>query len=207
MTPNAISLKTVAPGAAMLGFSALAAQLRDITDEGALAASEAPSEWFAGLVQSWSGSPSEGHARIERAYRHSAQAGLLHGASEVLGYASEASILAGEWARAAQQVDEALQLATRLQEHRYRPQLLLLKRRVALAQGARREADEAGTEALLEARRQRSPWLELTALVDICEGPNPGSKAMDALRHVVANLREGSDAPLTKRARAVLGCD
>ena len=63
---------------------------------------------------------------------------MLHGASEVLGYATEALVLAGDWARAAQQVDEALQLARRLHEHRYRPQLLLLKRRIALAQGPNR---------------------------------------------------------------------
>ena len=88
-------------------------------------------------------SPVEGHALIDRAYRHSAQVSMLHGASEVLGYSTEALILAGDWVRAAQHVDEALQLATRLHEHRYRPQLLLLKRRIALAQGAQKDADDA----------------------------------------------------------------
>ena len=102
--------------------------------------------------------------------------------SEVLGYATEALILAGDWAHAAQQVDEALQLAARLHDHSYRPQLLLLKRRIALAQGAEQDADDAARQALLEARRQRSPWLEMTVLVDVCEGPHAGTEDIDALR-------------------------
>ena len=178
-------------------------QLRNITDEGALAASQGPSEWFAGLAQAWSGNPVDGHARIERAHRHSVLTGLLHGGSEVLGYAAEAAMLAGDWAMAAQHVDEALELSTRLHERRYLPQLLLLKRRIALAQGASAAADDAAHQALLEARRQQSPWLELTVLVDLCEGPRAGSDDIELLRGVVANL-ESSSAPLMRRAQALL---
>jgi len=184
--------------------AAMAVQLRHITNEGALAASEGPSQWFAGLAHAWSGRPAEGHAQIDRAHRHSVQVGMLHGASEVLGYATEALVLAGDWDRAAQQVNEALQLASRLQEHRYLPQLLLLKRRIALAQGARQDADDATREALLEARRQRSPWLEMTVLVDVCEGAHARADDIEALRRVVGGLRESSSAPLVSRALAVL---
>jgi DNA-binding winged helix-turn-helix (wHTH) protein len=182
----------------------MAVQLRNITDEGSLAASEGPSEWFAGLVKAWSGEPAEGHAQIERAYQRSAQTGMLHGTSEVLGFAIEALVLAGAWTRAAQQVDEALQLAARLHENRYLPQLLLLKRRIALAQGARGDADDAARQALHEARRQQSPWLEMTVLVDLCEGPHAANDDIEALRSVVGKLQVGSDAPLTIRARALL---
>ncbi len=184
--------------------AAMAVELRGITDEGALAASEAPSEWFSGLAHAWSGMPAQGHAQIDRAYRHSIHAGLLHGASEVLGYAAEALVLAGDWANAARQVDEALQLATRLHEHRYRPQLLLLKRRIALARGAREDADDAARQALLEARRQQSPWLEMTVLADVCEGSSASPEDIEALRGVVASLRESSSTPLMNRARALL---
>ena len=178
-------------------------QLRSITDEGALAASQGPSEWFAGLAQAWSGSPVDGHAQIECAHRHSVLTGLLHGGSEVLGYAAEAAILADDWALAAHHVDEALELSTRLHEHRYLSQLLLLKRRIALAQGASADADHAARQALLEARRQQSPWLELTVLVDLCEGPHASSDDIELLRGVVANL-EKSSAPLMRRAQALL---
>jgi hypothetical protein len=184
--------------------AAMAAQLRSITDEGALAASEAPSQWFAGLVQAWSGMPLEGHEQIDRAYRQSVQVGMLHGTSEVLGFATEALIIAGDWARAAQQADEALQLGTRLHEHRYRTQLLLLKRRIAMAQGAQQEAEDAASQALIEARRQQSPWLEMTVLVDVCEGPHARPEAIESLRALVARLQENSDAPLLHRARAAL---
>jgi predicted ATPase/DNA-binding winged helix-turn-helix (wHTH) protein len=185
--------------------AAMAAQLRSITDEGALAQSEGPSLWLAGLARAWSGMPVEGHAQIERAYRQSAQVGMLYGASEVLGYATEALVLAGDWTRAALQVDEAMQLATRMHDHSYRTQLLLLKRRIALAQGAKEDADDAGRQALLEARRQQSPWLEMTVLVDVCEGAHADPEHMGSLRTVVAGLQKGGNAPLTGRARALLG--
>jgi DNA-binding winged helix-turn-helix (wHTH) protein len=185
--------------------AALAAQLRTITDEGALAQGEGPSQWFLGLARAWSGAPVEGHALIDRAYRRYAQVGMLYGASEVLGYATEALVLASDRAHALQQVDEALQMAMRLHDHSYRTQLLLLKRRITLAQGAERDADDAARQALLEARRQRSQWLEMTVLVDICEGQRVDSGDIDALRHVVAGMPDDSDAPLMSRARALLG--
>ncbi len=82
--------------------------------------------------------------------------------------------------------------------------MLLLKRRIALAQGAREDADDAARQALLEARRQQSPWLEMTVLVDVCEGSSASPEDIEALRGVVASLRESSSAPLMNRARALL---
>ena len=183
--------------------AALATELRSITDEGALAHGEGPSEWFLGLVRAWSGSPAEGHAQIDRAFRRYAQVGMSYGAAEVLGYAAEALMLAGDGVQTRRLVDEALQLCARLHDHSYRTQLLLLKRRAALARGAERDADEAGRQALLEARRQRSPWLEMAVLVDLCAS-SCASEDIDALRRVVGGMPEDSDAPLMGRARNVL---
>ena len=149
--------------------------------------------------------PVEGHAQIDAACRRNAQVGMWYRASEVLGYATEALLLAGDWGRARQQVDEALQLAARLHDHSYLPQLLLLKRRIALAQGAERDADDATRQALIEARRQESPWLEMTVLVDVRESSRPVPEDIDALRSVVARMPEDSSAPLMKRALALLG--
>jgi hypothetical protein len=184
--------------------AALAAQLRKITDEGALAQGEGPSEWLLGLAHAWSGAAVEGHARIDRAFQRYAQVGMLYGASEVLGYATEALVLAGDGGQAMEQVNDALQLAERLHDHSYRTQLLLLKRRIALLQGAEHDADDAARQARLEARRQESPWLEMTVLVDFCEGPRAGTEDIDALRHVVAGMPEDSDAPLMHRACTLL---
>lgn len=182
----------------------LVAQLRAVTEEGALAQGEGPSQWFLGLTAAWSGFPAQGHAQIDRAYRRYAGVGMLYGASEVLGYATEALMLGRDSARALRQVDEALQLAARLNDHSYRAQLLLLKRRLMLADGAVRDADEAAEHALSEARRQRSPWLEMTVLVSICGNPSGRAKDLAALRDVVASMPEASDAPLMKRALALL---
>jgi DNA-binding winged helix-turn-helix (wHTH) protein len=183
----------------------LAEQLRTITDEGALAQGEGPSQWYGGLVNAWAGAPTQGHAQIEEAYRRYGPVGMSYGAAEVLGYAGEALVLAAAWDRAAQQVDQALQLAGSLDDHSYRCQLLLLRRCIDRARGATQDADAAGRQALLEARRQKAPWLEITALVEICDGPHAASEAMDALQRTVANLKEGSDAPLIRRAHAMLG--
>lgn len=184
--------------------AALTAQLRDITDQGSLASGEAPSQWFLGLLQARSGRPEEGHALIEAAYRRTERVGMWYRASEVLGYAVEALVLAGDWARASEQLDEALQLAVRLGDHSYLPQLLLLKRRIATAAGAAQDAADAGRQALLEARRQQSPWLEVTVLVDVCDVARPDPEDIDALRRVVADMPERSDAPLMERARSLL---
>jgi len=182
----------------------LTAQLSQITDEGALAHSEGASQWLAGLVQAWSGRPVEGHAQIDRACQQSAQVGMRYGTSEVLGYATEALMLAGDWARAADQVGEALEMATRLHDHSYRTQLLLLKRRVAVALGNPQDAAESGRQAVSEARRQQSPWLEIVALVDVCDAPDASPDDIEALRNVVAGLQESSSAPLVARAQALL---
>ncbi|WP_197028788.1 AAA family ATPase [Methylibium sp. T29-B] len=185
--------------------AALAAQLSAITDEGALAHGEGPSQWFRGLVQAWSDAPAEGYAQIARAYRRYAQVGMSYGSSEVLGYATEALILARDGARALQQAEEALDMAARLEDHSYRVRLLLLKRHALLAQGAERDAAAAAREALAEARRQRSPWLEMTVLVELCDGPHADTGDVEALRKVVTGMPAGSTAPLMNRARALLG--
>ncbi|HVY04666.1 MAG TPA: AAA family ATPase [Burkholderiales bacterium] len=181
-------------------IAAMARELRAITDEGALAQGEGPSQWFLGLAQAWSGQPVEGHAQIEQAYSRYAQVGMLYGSSEVLGYATDASILAGDWDGARRHADEGLELSTRLHDNSYRVQLLLMRRRIALAQGVTQEADEAGRHALVEARRQRSPWLEMTALVELCDGSRPRAEDLRALRDVIARMPEPSDAPLMERA-------
>jgi len=188
-------------------IASMAVKLRGITDEGVLVQGKGPTEWFLGLVDAWSGTPAEGHARIDQAYRGYAQVGMLYGAAEVLGYATEALILAGDWTRASQRVDEALSLSTHLCDNSYLTQLLLLKRRIALAQKAESEANDAARQALLEARRQQSPWLEMTVLVDVCESQHQRPEDIDSLRSVVAGMPEDSNAPMMKRARALLhGC-
>jgi hypothetical protein len=184
--------------------AALAAQLRSITEEGALAHGEGPSQWYQGLVRAWTGAPAQGSMEIESAYRRYAQVGMLYGASEVLGYAAEAHLLAGDLVRALQQEEEAMQLAARLHDHSYRCQLLQLKARIALAQGVERDAKGATRQALLEARRQRSPWLEMGVLVEIGEGALASTEDLGALRRVVDGMAEDSDAPLMRRARALL---
>jgi DNA-binding winged helix-turn-helix (wHTH) protein len=185
----------------------LADELRRITDEGALASGVAPSQWFAGMAQVWAGRLSEGHAQIIRGYRHNVEMGMLYGGAEVLGYATEALVLGSDWSRATQQVDEALALSAKLQDHSYLVELLLLKRRIQLGEGDDAAARKTGDLALQEARRQQSPWLEMTVLIDLCDGSPPAHDHVEALRNVIRGMPEPSNCVTMRRALALASMD
>ena len=141
-----------------------------------------PAQWFRGWAEARNGRPQEGHRLIREAYDHNTRLGMRAGASEVLGYAAEALLLAGDVEGAQAQLQEALQIADELGEGVYLPQLLLLQAAIARAQ----RRPEAGTasvrRAVEEARKQQAPWLELLALVDLCahrerlDGGAPGPR-------------------------------
>ena len=124
----------------------------------------------------------EGHRLIREAYEDNTQLGMRAGASEVLGYAAEALLLAGDVEGAQAQLQEALQIADELGEGVYLPQLLLLQAAIARAQKRPEAASASVRRAVEEARKQQAPWLELIALVDLCaarrrlEGGAPGSR-------------------------------
>jgi len=85
-----------------------------------------------------------------------------------------------------------------------RPRLLMLEARIADALGERRGARDALLAAVAEARTQEAPWLELLALVAICERGDATVEELAALREVVEGLTEGLDMPAVARARALL---
>ena len=114
------------------------------------------------------------------------------GASEVLGYAAEALLLAGDVEAAQVQLQEALEIAAELGEGVYLPQLLLLQAAIARAQ----KRPEAGTasvrRAVEEARKQQAPWLELIALVELCAHRSGSTAERQALAELVDQLPEAA---------------
>ena len=183
----------------------LADTMRAIVEDAALAQGYGPSRWYRGWAEARLGASLEGYRSIRHAFEHNARLGMYCGGPEVLGYATEALVLAGDWDAAQQQFDEAMKLAERLAERAYLPQLLMLRARIALAKEDLGAAREATYAALHEAHDQKAPWLELAALVALCELDPPMPEDFDALQEACARLSEGSDTSLVIKARELLG--
>ena len=110
-------------------------------------------QWFRGWADARNGRPHEGYRLIREAYEQNTRLGMRAGASEVLGYAAEALLLAGDAEGAQAQLQEALQIADELGERVYLPQLLLLQAAIARA---RSEPEAAPRRCGAPSRRRGS---------------------------------------------------
>jgi hypothetical protein len=194
---------------ARLGASArmltLANRLDEIVVADGLAQGGGPARWLRGCAMARLGAADAGYALIVEGFEHSARGGMLAGGTAALGYAAEALIRASRWSDARKQLQEALALAQRIGERLYLPDLMLLEARVALG---RKECDIARASmhaALAEARSQQALWLELEALVALCELDRPAADDLEALKAACGRMREGSDTALVMRARELIG--
>ncbi len=146
----------------------------------------------------------DGYRRIREAYEDNTQLGMLAGGSEVLGYATEALVLAGDWDGAQHELEEALQVANTLGERVYLPQLFMMQAAIARARGDRAAADAAIRRAIAEARAQEAPWLELMAAIELCDRHSTTAKDRRALAALVDQLPEALNTPAAGKARALL---
>jgi DNA-binding winged helix-turn-helix (wHTH) protein/tetratricopeptide (TPR) repeat protein len=185
-------------------LAALADEMQALVDEFSLAHGQTACQWFRGWAEARQGRPREGHRLIREAYEHNTRLGMRAGASEVLGYAAEALLLAGDVDAAQAQLQEALQIADELSEGVYLPQLLLLQGAIARAQG-RREASAASVRrAVEEARKQDAPWLALLTLTELCAHHDASMAERQALAELVEQLPEAADTEPVERARSPL---
>ena len=184
--------------------AALAEEMRTLAEEFALAHGRTACRWFGGWADARMGSPLEGYRRIREAHEDNLRLGMLSGASENLGYAAEAVLLSGDWRAAQQQLEEAMTIARRSGELVYQVQLSLLEAAIARARGDDETAEAALRRAVVEARAQDAPWLELLALLALCESVHAtdGDRAM--LAAIVEQLPEATETGAVNRARAVL---
>ncbi|MFO1324487.1 MAG: AAA family ATPase [Burkholderiales bacterium] len=185
--------------------AALADEMRSLVDAHALAHGRTGSRWFRGWADARMGEPREGYRRIREAYEENARLGMLAGGSEVLGYAAEALLLAGELDAAHRQVAEAFEVAKTLDERVYLPQLYLIEGSVAGARGESAAARASFRRAVAEARRQEAPWLELMALLELCERKDAAVNNRQALAELVDRLPEAAGTTAVARAQALLG--
>jgi len=185
-------------------LAALADEMQALVDEFSLAHGQTACQWFRGWAEARKGRPHEGYRLIREAYEHNTRLGMRAGASEVLGYAAEALLLAGDVEGAQAPLHEALQIADELGEGVYLPQLLLLQAAVARAQGRPEAAAVSVRRAVEEARTQEAPWLELLALAELCAHHGASTPERQALAVLVDQLPEAASTEPVARARSLL---
>ena len=184
--------------------AALADEMRALVDESGVAQGQTACRWFRGWADARMGRPRDGYRRIREAYEDNTRLGMLAGGSEVLGYATEALVLAGDWDGAQHELEEALQVANTLGERVYLPQLFMMQAAIARARGDRAAADAAIRRAIAEARAQEAPWLELMAAIELCDRHSATAKDRRALTALVDQLPEALNTPAAGKARALL---
>jgi hypothetical protein len=129
---------------------------------------------------------------------------MLAGGSEVRGYAAEALVLSGDWNAAQQELDKALQFADATGERVYLPQLYLTEAAIARGRGERQASERSVRRAINEARAQEAPWLELIALVELCDHRGATAEDRHRLAALVDQLPEASDTTAVAKARALI---
>ncbi|HET7204438.1 MAG TPA: AAA family ATPase [Steroidobacteraceae bacterium] len=185
--------------------AALAEEMRALAEEFALAHGRTACRWFGGWAAARMGAPLEGYRRIREAHESNVRLGMLAGASETLGYAAEALLLSGDWRAAQQQLEEAKTIAHRSGELVYQPQLSLLEAAIARARGDDAMAEATLRRAVVEARAQSAPWLELLSLLALCESAYATDADRETLATILELLPEATETGAVNRARVLLG--
>jgi ATP/maltotriose-dependent transcriptional regulator MalT len=185
--------------------AALVDAMQTLMHESLLSHGELACRWFRGWAIAHLGRPREGHAEIRAAYEENTRLGMFTGSSEVLGYAAEALVLAGDWNAAAATLEEALQRADLHAERVYLPQLYLTGSAIARGRGDATAARASLRRAVDEARAQEAPWLELLALAALCEHGGATAQDRGALAALVNRLPEARATEGFAKARSVLG--
>jgi DNA-binding winged helix-turn-helix (wHTH) protein len=182
----------------------LAQETAALVEEFGLAQGRAAAQFFRGWAQARQGEGRAGHALVREAYGANTATGMRAGGTEVLGYAAEALLRAGDPEGAARELGEALQLVESQAERVYLPQLLLIEADIARARRQEAAADASLRRALAEARAQEAPWHELVVLVELCEHGDAQASERQALAALLEALPEAAGTTIAARARSLL---
>lgn len=183
---------------------AIGNDMHRVVDAAALAQGRLASRWIRGWAMAYLGAPLDGYRQIRAAYEENVDLGMLSGASEVLGYATEALLLADAPQAAREQLDQAFGRVSERDECIYLPQLHILQARLALAEGRPEAARSALRDGMCEARRQNAPWLELTVALAAWTLVGGGAAELAELAQICARVPEGHDTGPMRAARALL---
>lgn len=183
---------------------ALADEMQSLVEQFALVQGMAAYRWFQGWADAQCGKPVEGFHRIRKAYEDNRALGMISGGSETLEYAAEALTLQGDWERAQEQLDQALDIVNTFGERICLPQLLLVQATIELSRGDSTAAEASIQRAIMEARTQGAAWLELLALTELVEHATPTTEDRRALAVLVDQLGEAANTSLLARARSLV---
>jgi hypothetical protein len=165
-----------------------------------LAHGEGPSRWMRGWFEARLADPRKGHRQILDGYASHTRLGMYAGCTEVLAYAAEALVLAGDWPAATRQLDEAFSLADRIGERLAMPRLLLHRAAIETATGQAQAAEVSIRAALQEARQQKAHDVELKCLVALFELGRVGERDSQDLEAAYRGRSEGRSSSTCRRA-------
>ncbi len=182
----------------------LADSMQKLVVEYSLALGRTACRWWRGWADARNGAPRDGYRQIREAYEDHTGLGMRSGASEVLGYAAEALLLGGDYHQAPVEFQGTFWDGREPGERVYLPQLLLLESALARVQGRSDASNAAVRRAIEEARAQEASWLELLALVELCEYHDAAPEDHQALAMLIDQLPETHGTEQVKRARSLL---
>lgn len=181
-----------------------AASLTKFIDATLLQQGRGPALWLTGLAQSHAGDPAGGAKLIMQGYEFHARLGMYAGCPEVLGYAADAYLRAGDLDAATQVLDQAIALGERIGERLVLPDLLSVRGRIALARQDVAAARSWLQSASAEAAAQGAAGLALNILILLAELPDRAASDIAALDAAHKNVKEGFDTKAYRRAAAIL---
>ncbi len=170
-----------------------------------IAHGDGPSRYLRGWAEAQLGRPQAGFELIRDGLERHLRIGMIANSTEVLAYAAEALILAGDHDGAAKQLAEAFARSRELDEQDYLPMLLLLQARVAEGKGDAAAAYQWLGEGVRIARSQESSGMELKVSCARAGHPLATDEDRRGLATLVRGLTEGHDIADMQRARGLIG--
>jgi tetratricopeptide (TPR) repeat protein len=177
--------------------------IRDIVAKTTVSQGDGPSRYLRGWALAQRGDPQQGLQLIREGLERHLRIGMIASSTEVMGYAAEALILAGDWSGAARQLAEAFARARELDELVHLPMLLMLQGQVAHGMGDMPAAYRWLREAVRVAREQEAAGFELKAACELAEHPDATDADRQALARLLNGLEEGRDTPDYQRGVAL----
>jgi tetratricopeptide (TPR) repeat protein len=170
-----------------------------------IAQGDGPSRYLRGWAEAQLGNARAGFDLIRDGLERHLRIGMIANSTEVLAYAAEALILAGDYDGAAKQLAEAFARSRELDEHDYLPILLLLQARLAEGKGDAAAAYQWLGEGVRIARAQESAGMELKVSCARVEHPLATDQDRSELAALFQGLAEGHDIADMQRARGLIG--
>lgn len=148
------------------------------------------------MVSGWAeahlGSPQDGLRLILEGFEHNRRAGMLAGASEMLGYAVEALLLVSDWDAAQAHLDQARELGQRFGE------------RILFMYHHMLQSPSLARQRCWRSAQPRLAVDEIRLLVHICSLPNATRADLASLKAAYDRLTEGFSTAMVSRARELL---